>query len=40
MVKAIEKHITFYEAHDEVLKHIMETQPTVKTILKPFDFYV
>lgn len=26
MVKAIEKHITFYEAHDEVLKHIMETE--------------
>lgn len=38
MVKAIEKHITFYEAHDEVLKNIMETQPTVKNYSEAIRF--
>ena len=38
MVKAIEKHITFYEAHDEVLKKIMATQPTVKNYSEAIRF--
>lgn len=38
MAKAIEKHITFYEMHDQVLKKIMETEPTVQNYSEAIRF--
>ncbi|MFS0969894.1 hypothetical protein ACFC3P_12400 [Enterococcus thailandicus] len=38
MAKAIEKHITFYDMHDEILKRIIDTEPTVKNYSEAIRF--